>query len=133
MAKRYCIAKIIGDGTENNPYRSAIQKYNDLEYEFGGIAQDPVTGQPTHTFVLAIVKTVNLGRLMADKDIELLPDFPLDGKMSAMQTVTKNRMSDALAKYGVSISGADGYRDAIRTIGKLITPTFDENNFDLSE
>lgn len=131
--KRYCIAKIIGDGTENNPYRSAIQKYNDLHYEFGGIAQDPITGQPTHTFVLAILKTVNISRLMADQDIDIFPDFPLDGKMSAMQTATKNKMVNALAKYGVSISGADGFRDAIRTIGQMIQPDFDENNFDLSE
>ena len=131
--KRYCIAKIIGDGTENNPYRSALKNYNDINHEFGEIAQDPITGQPTHTFVLAIIKTVNISRLIADKDIDVLPDFPLDGKMSAMQTATKNKLADALTKYGVSIGGADGFRDAIRTIGRVIKPDFDENNFDLNE
>lgn len=131
--KRYCIARVVGTGTEFDPFRSAVQEYKDLDYEFGGIEVDPRTGQPTHPFVLAIIKTANIGRLMSDKGIDLLPDFPLDGKMSAMKKNTKNKMVDALAKYGVSISGADGFRDAIRTIGQIIKPDFDENNFDLNE
>ena len=131
--KRYCIAKIVGKGTEFDPFRSSIQNHSDVHYEFGEIVVDPNTGQPTHSFVLAIVETASLSRLMKDDDIDVLPDFPLDGKMSAMQGNTKSAMTATLAKYGVSIRGSDGFRDAIRAVGRVIKPDFDENDFDLSD
>jgi hypothetical protein len=133
--KRYYIAKIIGDGTETNPYRSAIHKYQDLQYESGEIPSDPVTGAPLVGYVLAVVHGKDHSRIAADPDIDALPDFPLDGKMSSLHTVTKNKFINALKKHGIdtsSIGSVDGYREAIRLVGKSINPSFDENNFDLN-
>lgn len=130
--KRYYISPIIGDGTEFNPYRAKIADYGVATVSV--IASDP-TGKPLLSYALALVSATNHGRILADAAIDALPDFPLDGKVSAINTATKNAMIAKLQARGIDtsfIGNADGYRDVIRGIGQAIEPAFNENNFDLN-
>lgn len=131
--KRYYISPIIGDGTEFNPFRPKIADYGVAWV--GSIPSDPNTGQPLFNWTLVMVNAVNHGTVLADNAIDALPDFPLDGKVSAINTATKNAMLTKLEARGIDtafIGNADGYRDVIRGIGQKLEPTFSENNFDVN-
>lgn len=134
MAKKYYVSDIIGDGSEENPFRPAVADHG-VSW-VGSIQSDPVTGRPIHADCIVLVAAQNHAQLRADKRITAMPDFALDGKMSAINTATKNGMLNALQKRGFStstIGNADGYRDALRDIGKQRDPVFDIDNFDLAE
>lgn len=133
--KRYYISPVIEVpsaefGTE---YRTKIADYGVPSVAV--IPSDPVTGKPLATWALVLVSTNNHGAILADATIDALPDFPLDGKVSAIQTATKNAMISKLQARGIDtafIGSADGYRDVIRGIGQKFEPAFNENNFDVS-
>ena len=68
--------------------------------------------------------------------VDSLPDFPLDGKVSSINTVTKNAMLARLTARKISrtfIDNTDGYREVIRGIGRQLEPDFDENKFDIAD
>ncbi|SOD42355.1 hypothetical protein [Nitrosovibrio sp. Nv4] len=139
MAKKYYICDIIGDGQDvpptptTGPFRPVIA---DLGVSWvGSIPSDPVTGHPLHTWTLVLVNTDNHAKVIDAKGVDALPDFPLDGKVNAINNVTKSRMNEALVRRGINtdfVSGSDGYRDVIRGIGQKLEAAFDENNFDVA-
>lgn len=131
--KRYYISPIIGDGSEFDPFRPKIADYG-VSW-VGVIPNDPATGLPLFSWCLVRVEAINHGVILADNTIDALPDFPLDGKVSAINTATKNRMMTALANRGIDTSfvgNSDGYRDVIRGVGRVLEPSFDENNLDIA-
>lgn len=84
-------------------------------------------------FALVIVAAKNHAPLLADSRIKALPDFPLDAKVQAMQSATKSAFRALLSSRGAPtavLDNADGYRDAIRGVGRVLDGAFDENNFD---
>lgn len=131
--KRYYISTIIGDGSEFDPFRPKIADYG-VSW-VGVIPSDPTTGQPLFPWTLVLVEAISHASLLADRDITPLPDFPMDGKVSAINTATRNRMVADLQAQGVDtsfIGSADGYRDVIRGIGRALEASFDENGFDVA-
>lgn len=131
--KRYYICDIIGDGTEENSFRPSVA--DEGVSWVGPIPSDPVTGRPLSTWALVLVAAPEHGKLCNKPGIDPLPDFPLDGKVSAINTATKNAVDAMLARRGIAASfgSADGYRDAVRAVGRENDPAFDENNFDIAE
>lgn len=133
MAKRYYISPIIGDGSIDNPYRPKVADHG---VAWSGAIPTGPDGKPVKPWALVIVAAKNHAPLVADRDLDALPDFPLDGKVSAIQTATKNAMKNKLAARGIAtafIDGTDGYREVIRGVGRMLEPTFDENNFDVAD
>ena len=123
---------MVGTGDEFDPYRPKVADYG-VDW-VGTIPTHPDTGKPVFTWTLVLVNTVNHGKLLADNSIDAMPDFPLDGKVSAINTATKNAMISKLQARGIDtafVSNADGYRDVIRGIGQKLEPSFNENNFDV--
>ena len=90
MSKRYYISPLIGTGNEFDPFRPKVADYG-VSW-VGSIPNNPETGQPLFNYCLVLVNTQNHGQLIADSAIDSLPDFPLDGKVSSIHTVTKNNM-----------------------------------------
>ncbi|MBK5203859.1 MAG: hypothetical protein JJD98_00170 [Polaromonas sp.] len=132
--KQYYLCDIIGDGSEENAYRPAVSDHS-VSW-VGSIPSDPVTGHPISTWALVLVATNNHAKLRNKPGIDALPDFPMDGKVSAINTATKNAMNLVLERRSIPtglFGNADGYRDVIRGIGRQIDPAFDENNFDVAE
>lgn len=131
--KRYYISPIVGTGAEDDPYRPKVADYG-VSW-VGVIPSNPDTGRPVYPWCLALVEAINHASLLADRDIKPLPDFPLDGKVSAINKATRNRMSADLQGQGIDtsfIGSADGYRDVIRGIGRSLAASFDENGFDVA-
>lgn len=131
MSKRYYLADIImvnrGDGDE---YMSAIAQY--LVKSEGGFPVNLETGLPLRDWTLVIVDTDDHAALMSDPRIDALPDFPLDGKVSSINTAAKNAMLAAMQRRGIDtagVTGTDGYRDVIRLIGMAAHNEFNENSF----
>lgn len=121
MSKRYYLCDVVGDGTPENPFRSCASDYT---VAVASAIKDGVA--------FSAVTTENHGQLIADNRINALPDFPLDGKINAMQGAAKTQMQTDVAARGLdisAISSADGYRDVIRAIGLQLSPHFNENNF----
>lgn len=133
MSKRYYICDIIGTGDETDPFRPAVADHG-VAWA-GVIDSDPETGQPIHETTLVVVETENHAALRKDNRIDALPDFALDGKMTAINTQARNGMLNALQKRGFvtsAINNADGYRDALQQIGRQRGKAFDIDQFDVS-
>ena len=84
---------------------------------------------------MVVVETENHAKLRADTRIAPLPDFALDGKLTAINTAARNGMLTARSKRGfatAAINNADGYRDVLQQIGRQRSAVFDINNFDVS-
>lgn len=132
MSKRYYVCDIIGDGIEE-PFRP---KVDDFGVNWVGQIKSDANGLPEIPWAIVLVATNNHAQLQNVPGITPLPDFPLDGKVSAMHVPTKNSMVAALQARGIDTSfvgSADGYRDTIRGLGLLLSSNFDENKFDISE
>lgn len=136
MSKRYYLADIIGTGEADvDEFRTAVADHtrnpaNPLKYEGGFPVGE--TGLPVHSWTLVIVEAPDHTPLLNDPRIDALPDFPLDGKVSSINTVAKNAMLAAMIRRGIdtsSVAGTDGYREVIRLIGVAANATFDENAF----
>lgn len=130
--KRYYVSKIIGTGAFGDAYRTKISDYGVNHSE--EVPTD-ANGVPTSTWSLVIVNTVNHGPLLADPDLDVLPDFPMDAKMAAMHANTRSGMEQKLQARGINttfLATVDGYRDVIRGLGRKLNPDFSENNFDVS-
>ena len=132
MSKRYYLSDIIGTGDDMDPYRPAIADHGVAWV--GAIEADPLTGAPLYANTLVLVETDNHAKLRADDRIAALPDFVLDGKMTAINTAARNGMLTALTRRGFStalINNADGYRDALQQIGRQRSPRFNIDAFDV--
>jgi hypothetical protein len=141
--KRYYICKIIGDGQEpETAFRPAIQDVIDQKtgapaFSIASvIATDPTTGLPVFPWALVIASGTKHGLVQNHPDIDPLPDYPFDAKVSAMHAPTKNGMVGKMQARGINtafIGVTDGYREIIRTLGRQHFSDFDENNFDVAE
>ena len=131
MSKRYYLADIYtvdtGDGLEN---RTVIADYP-VKSE-GGFPVNMETGLPLRDWTLVIVDTDDHAPLMSDPRIDALPDFPLDGKVSSINTAAKNAMLAAMTRRGIDtagVTGTDGYREVITLIGMAANNEFNVNSF----
>lgn len=129
--KRYYVCDLIGDGSEENPFRPAVA---DFPVSWAGSIVTGDDGRPVHGDCLVIVNTEDHSTLRNAARVTPLPDFPLDGKVSAIQNGTKNAMLSALTARGfdtTAIGNADGYRDALIEIGRQRDPAFNVDKFDV--
>lgn len=65
-------------------------------------------------------------------DIDLLPDFPFDAKITGMTPETRNALVGILEKWGIPTTcsaNASGYRDVIRCIGQQVIPDWTETSW----
>lgn len=131
MIKRYYLAEIIGDGSDDGgDFRPAVADHP-VKWT-GPFPINDDTGRPLKNWTLVTVEAANHAPLIQDSRLDALPDWPLDGKVSGINTATKNAMLAAMERRGIDTSfvvGTDGYREVIRTIGIAANATFDENAF----
>ncbi|MCC6530922.1 MAG: hypothetical protein IT531_00095 [Burkholderiales bacterium] len=140
--KRYAICKIIGDGQEpETAYRPAIHDIIDPRSGLRAfayvtaIASNP-DGTPVHDWCIVLASGKNFALAAGNPDIDLLPDYPLDVKVSAMATPTKTAAFGRLMARSIDVSdlsSADGYRDLIRALGRKQDAAFHEDAFDIAD
>ena len=133
MSKRYYLCDIIGDGLEpETAFRPAV-----AEYANNWAASIPTdsNGKPSGSSVLTIVAEHNHAALHGKPGVDQMPDFPLDGKVSAINANAKRGMDEAISNRNIPVdtNSADGYRTVLDQIGKSIDPHFDIDNFDIAD
>lgn len=131
--KRYYLSDLIGSGAEDDPYRPAVDRPG-VGYSAVYPPQDPATGQYQGAICLVIVEAANHLPLVADRRNDAFPDFPIDGRMSALAQARRDALRAFLARRGLdvgNIDSYDGYRNVIRAIGRKLDPNFHEDNFDV--
>lgn len=128
MSKRYYISKIeIIETDEGREVRCVAGKYGTLVAQNIELDQN---GDPIADWALCVLESDNHAAAIADKDVTPLPQYSLDAKVSAMHTPTKSAMVNAFKARGITtdwIGNADGFREVVRTLGKMHNPAFDEN------
>lgn len=126
MSKRYYVCDVLGDGTEDNAWRTAVSEH--------GVNHSATFEERAGGRALVVVNAVDHTPLLDDPRIDPLPEFPLDAKLNAMRQDTLNRMNGRLMARGFATGWAnsDGFREVVRGIGLQINPNFHENNFDVS-
>lgn len=140
MATRLAVCKILTGGPLAT--RSALLDVLDPDTGMQAfesrsvIAVDPETGQPVREWCLTVARGTRWGLLDGNPDIDLLPDYPRDAKLSAMHTATRSQMAQRLRARGIStavFSVADGFRDVIHELGVTHEPAFSVDEFEFSE
>lgn len=134
MNPRYYLTDIVGTGEADvDEYRAALMDYG-VSVQ-AGFPCDTETGAPLRDWTLAIVKADDHAPMIADARADVLPDYPLDGKVSGISSVAKAAMLAAMERRGIDTSevdGTDAYREVIRAIGNAANATtaaFNENSF----
>lgn len=133
MSKRYYISDIIlVTGSDFDYYAPAVA---DLGVNWVGAIESGPDGKPLYTDCIVMVNTPNHAVLRSDPRIDSLPDFPLDGKLNAINGPTKSNMDAALTRRGFDLTGinsSDGYRDVLQKIGQQRSAAFDIDKFDVN-
>lgn len=132
MSKRYYISAIIGAGDSLDPFRPAVA---DLGVAWVGAIESGPDGRPLYADCIVMVNTVDHAALRSDPRIDPLPDFPLDGKLSAINSGVKTAMDNMLTRRGFNVTGinsSDGYRDVLQKIGQQRSAAFDIDKFDVN-
>lgn len=132
--KRYYISQIVGDGSDNDPYRAAVG--DNAGIRVVSVIPTGPDGRPTTAWALCLVGAKDHAALRADPRNDMLPDFPLDGKVSAINNATKNAMLTRLRARGIDesfVTNTDGYREVIRGLGRQLDSNFSEDKFDVQD
>lgn len=98
--KRYYISSIRGDGSEEDNFRPTVADY--IGNWAGSIPCNPKTGMPTQAWVLVAVFDEDQAILLGVAGVDLLPDYPLDGLISAMDTADSLMVYQGLAAHGIN-------------------------------
>lgn len=132
MAKRFYISKIVGDGTEYNPFRPKVADYN---VSWSGVIPSNEDGTPKFGFTFVIVNTQDHTALLADPQIKGMPELSLDAQISTLSKATRDKMLAYFDDEGIDRTGLtlqSTMRDVLRRVGKHLSESFDENKFDVN-
>lgn len=130
MSKRFYITKIIGNGSEENPYRPKVADYN---VSWSGVIPSNPDGTPKFGFTFVIVNTQNHQALLDDPQIKGMPELSMDAQISTLSKAVRDKMLAYFDEEGIDRTGLtmqSTMRDVLRRVGKHLSAEFDENNFD---
>lgn len=138
--KRYMIGAVIGAGTDNDPYRSALAIPG---IECNSIIPSNPTGHPLFDFAFCYVGAVNLLPALQTANSFAFPDYSLDGRMDGMAPDQRLAMVQSVEAYVLNaedlhfdcdfITDAMSYRDVLTNIARQTEPAFTINAFGVGE
>lgn len=131
MSIRYAVCDIVDAGEEG--LRLAIAQVVDPATGFQAFNVTPfIAINPDGTLPLpwgfAVAEGDRWDLAAVAPGVTLLPSYPLDAAVSAMHLPTRIAMGQALQARGIavaSIATADGFRDVVNYLGRLVEPAFD--------
>ena len=123
---RYYLCDVIGDGSEDNPYRPAVADATPEEGESHSYVVNEKTGQ-----CLAAVDRVNHAAFSLIEGVDAVPDAAMDTKVGAVNRTVRRNFEGRVTSRGLTKDwrNQDAIRTAIRSIGRQIDPNFHEDNF----
>lgn len=137
MAKRWYVAKVVGTGTNADPFRPKGVMEAGVSC-VASIATNPITGAPALPWCLVKIARASgdFTDFDADTDLDGFPLLSLDTRVNQLPAAQRNRIAAALTKYGIDTSDVQGtttLRQIVRRIGRLLEPGFHEDVNDVSE
>lgn len=106
MSKRYYLADIIGDGTdEGGDFRAATSDYP--VGTTGEMPANPTTGKPLNTWMLIEVFVGDVAVLAGDPRIDPLPDVPLSAPLAQIDPAQLSSMRVVLTRRGIGAGIVD--------------------------
>lgn len=130
--KRYYVCRVVGDGTENNPYRPKVANY---PVNWVGILGSNPDGTPKKAWALVLVNAVDHTALLADNQIKAIPDLSLDATWGTLSTPQRNAAKNAIEAEGIDLSWVNNQttiRKILRYLGQEQESGFNENKFDVA-
>lgn len=140
--KRYYVCNIIGSGSSTfDAHRPAIADIVDpatflKAFNYTDVFAINADGSLKFPWCLVIASGANQTLATGDPDIDQMPDYSLDVKISAMDVPTKAAILAKLAARGIdttSLSNSDSYRALIQLLGQIHVPTFSADSFDVAD
>lgn len=136
--KRYYISDVIGDGSEDNPYRAAaeVPGVNVTALIPTHPEGHPDYGKPSSPWCLCLVAADDHVRIRKLPGVDPLPDVTLDTRWGAADREKQDAAMAALSRRGIaqpSMDAGDGYRAFLRKLGRKLDPTFHEDAFDVRD
>jgi hypothetical protein len=131
--KRYYISKVVGTGVFGDTYRAKVADYG---VPYAAVIPTDDQGKPKFGYCFVLAGGRSHALLRADPDIKPLPDFPLDGKLSGIQTQVMDAAEASLRDTGFivsNLSNSAGYRDWLKSIVAQQDPLVNIDNMDVQE
>lgn len=123
--KRHYVCPIVGTGTEADPYRPRIA---DMGVAWSACIPSDTMGHPRTGWTLVCVEAADHSALIADPDIDDLPDLAPTDKVALLGAAAKTRLRAQLAKRGVDasvVANASNFSDVLLRIGRTLDAAFD--------
>jgi len=142
MAKAIYLCRVLGDGTIDNPYRTAIRDVVDPQTGLLAFSVQDVIGQnPDGTLVatwaLAIAAGGRHSLTVGNPDIDRLVDPALlSAKLNTLGAGERGQMFGRITARGVDVSAFDltrSYRELVQDMIHTHQPAFDVLDFDVEE
>jgi hypothetical protein len=99
-------------------------------------AQMPPDPSATGAMAFVVVEAKDHTKILADTAIKPLPEFSFDSRLAMLSSDGSKQLNEAVTAIGLNPVAvrvqSNDYRDVIRKIGQVNTPSFSENNFDAS-
>lgn len=123
LIRRWYLAPIVGDGTEDDPYRIET-----LGHGGSGPIESKDDGHPVHEKTVVLVSAINHDALLQDSRIVPLVDLvDLDDDVGDLDDLQRSWLEEAARTMDVEFTGRA--REVVRSIGRNFQRDFDEANF----
>lgn len=132
MARRYYICKVLDSVSPDGRY--VRLKLGDLGVDHSAVIGFDAAGDP-RPYGIAIVSAPDHTALLADADMDALPDVSLDVAWTAVPLAVRNTIRTRLQARGFSVAeivAGRTYRQILRFLMRQLDSTADENAFDVS-
>jgi hypothetical protein len=141
--KRYVISPVIGNGSSLvTAFRSAASDTPSAGF-VDLLKANPETGVPVWNFAFSRIGVAgSLTPVLMVTNSYVFPDFPLDAKMSQMDSATRIGMVQTVQAYNLDGQGTHidathtddySFRAVIEKIARQWSSTFDADQFDCPE
>lgn len=131
--KRWYLSRIIGAGTEADPWRPALM---DLLPNVSVVAMPEAPGRISTTWTLCLGGGADHSAAVADARVVALPQFSLDASLGTLTNAERNRVRNALSAWGITITvnwQTDSFRALLRQVAEQLRSGWDETAFDVAD
>src|SRR3990167_11059325 len=106
LMRRYFFSPIVGTGTSSgDPFRAKVRDVLAGAGNYVAVIPTGVDGKPLFAWCLVLVSAPALTALLADADLNDLPDITLDAKLSTLTAQQRTRALNFLTNHGIDTSG----------------------------
>lgn len=130
--RRYYLCAMIGNGSEESPYRPKVANYN---VSWSAVVSHNADGTLRFPWAFVIVNTIDHTALLADNQIKALPDVSLDLTVGDLSAAVKQAALNAMTNWSIDTSKVKNtttIRQVLRYLGRHHVIDFDENRFDVA-